>query len=260
MGGPPKVPFGFRVSTTRHGGRGTNCCAGAAGSSGAEVIWPCATADIAVTARPNTRRNLTEREIVCMCYLHNLFGQVRLGGQPRYQVPGSASVFTASSECVASQSLAVNCWELQMGLAARHSGFAVLSAAASSPILKPMSDSRERAMKFFLRGRGRAGSPLNRGHPSVAANQRRLRLQAAVLPFCRDHHRHHSVRASGALSSPTGKDGRTAPADGPGNEPVCQELQTARIRQEHPEWPDTEVARELLRLAFQPGPGPAWLR
>jgi Rv0078B-related antitoxin len=40
----------------------------------------------------------------------------------------------------------------------------------------------------------------------------------------------------------------------------ARELQTARIRQEHPEWPDTEVARELLRLAFQPGPGPAWLR
>ena len=33
----------------------------------------------------------------------------------------------------------------------------------------------------------------------------------------------------------------------------ARELQTARIRQEHPEWPDTEVARELLRLAFQPG-------
>ena len=33
----------------------------------------------------------------------------------------------------------------------------------------------------------------------------------------------------------------------------ARELQKARIRQEHPEWPDTEVARELLRLAFQPG-------
>jgi len=39
-----------------------------------------------------------------------------------------------------------------------------------------------------------------------------------------------------------------------------RELQTARIRQEHPEWPDTEVARELLRLAFQPGLVPARLR
>jgi hypothetical protein len=57
-----------------------------------------------------------------------------------------------------------------MGLAARHSGFAVLSAAASSPILKPMSDSRERAMKFFLRGRGRAASPLARDHLTVAVD------------------------------------------------------------------------------------------
>jgi Rv0078B-related antitoxin len=39
-----------------------------------------------------------------------------------------------------------------------------------------------------------------------------------------------------------------------------RELQKVRIRQEHPEWPDTEVARELLRLAFQPGLEPALLR
>jgi hypothetical protein len=39
-----------------------------------------------------------------------------------------------------------------------------------------------------------------------------------------------------------------------------RELQKARIRQEHPEWPGTEVARELLRLAFQPGLVPARLR
>jgi len=40
----------------------------------------------------------------------------------------------------------------------------------------------------------------------------------------------------------------------------AREVQKARIRHEHPEWPDTEVARELLRLAFQPGPVPARLR
>jgi hypothetical protein len=39
-----------------------------------------------------------------------------------------------------------------------------------------------------------------------------------------------------------------------------RELQKARIRQEYPEWPDIEVARELLRLAFKPGPVPARLR
>ena len=39
-----------------------------------------------------------------------------------------------------------------------------------------------------------------------------------------------------------------------------RELQKARIRQEHPEWPDTEVVRELFRLAFQPGAVPARLR
>lgn len=39
-----------------------------------------------------------------------------------------------------------------------------------------------------------------------------------------------------------------------------RELQEARIRHEHPEWPDPEVARELLRLTFQPGLLPARLR
>src|ERR1022692_4246592 len=88
MGGPPKVPLGFRVSTTRHGGTGTNCSAVAAGSAGAEVILSCAMTDIAVTARPNTRRNLTEREIVCMCYLHNFLGQARLSSTAPLQRPG----------------------------------------------------------------------------------------------------------------------------------------------------------------------------
>ncbi len=40
----------------------------------------------------------------------------------------------------------------------------------------------------------------------------------------------------------------------------AKELQKARIRREHPEWPDTEVARELLRSEFQPGVVPARLR
>lgn len=39
-----------------------------------------------------------------------------------------------------------------------------------------------------------------------------------------------------------------------------RELQEARIRQEHPEWPDSEVARELLRSAFEPELVPARLR
>jgi hypothetical protein len=36
-------------------------------------------------------------------------------------------------------------------------------------------------------------------------------------------------------------------------------LAKARIRQEHPDWTEGQVARELLRLAFLPGPLPAWL-
>ena len=39
----------------------------------------------------------------------------------------------------------------------------------------------------------------------------------------------------------------------------ARELARAGIRQEHPEWSDTEVARELLRLAFLPAPLPTWL-
>jgi hypothetical protein len=39
-----------------------------------------------------------------------------------------------------------------------------------------------------------------------------------------------------------------------------RELAAVRIRQEHPEWQETEVAREPLRLAFLPDPLPAGLR
>jgi len=41
---------------------------------------------------------------------------------------------------------------------------------------------------------------------------------------------------------------------------LARDLAKARIRQEHPEWPETEVTREILRLAFLPGPIPAYLR
>jgi hypothetical protein len=37
-------------------------------------------------------------------------------------------------------------------------------------------------------------------------------------------------------------------------------LAKARIQQEHPEWTESEVARELLRLAFLPHPLPEKLR
>jgi len=40
----------------------------------------------------------------------------------------------------------------------------------------------------------------------------------------------------------------------------ARELASAGIRQEHPEWSETEVARELLRLAFLPAPLPVPLR
>ena len=39
-----------------------------------------------------------------------------------------------------------------------------------------------------------------------------------------------------------------------------RQLQEAGVRQEHPQWSDAEVARELLRLAFQPAPLPPRLR
>jgi hypothetical protein len=40
----------------------------------------------------------------------------------------------------------------------------------------------------------------------------------------------------------------------------ARELSKQRIRREHPEWSETQVARELVRLAFLPGPMPARLR
>ena len=39
-----------------------------------------------------------------------------------------------------------------------------------------------------------------------------------------------------------------------------RELAKQGIREEHPDWPDTEVARELIRRAFAPGQMPACLR
>ena len=40
----------------------------------------------------------------------------------------------------------------------------------------------------------------------------------------------------------------------------ARQLAAERIRHEHPEWTETQVARELLRLAFLPAPLPARLR
>ena len=39
----------------------------------------------------------------------------------------------------------------------------------------------------------------------------------------------------------------------------ARELTRAGIRQEHPDWNEAQVARELLRLAFLPSPLPAGL-
>jgi len=36
-------------------------------------------------------------------------------------------------------------------------------------------------------------------------------------------------------------------------------LSQAGIRQEHPDWSEAQVARELIRLAFLPDPLPMWL-
>ena len=48
-----------------------------------------------------------------------------------------------------------------------------------------------------------------------------LSIREPVLPFCCDHHRHNPVRASGALASSTGNDGRTASGGSLGNEYFC---------------------------------------
>lgn len=40
----------------------------------------------------------------------------------------------------------------------------------------------------------------------------------------------------------------------------ARELAREGIRREHPEWPETRIARELLRVAFLPAPLPAPLR
>jgi hypothetical protein len=40
----------------------------------------------------------------------------------------------------------------------------------------------------------------------------------------------------------------------------ARELAKQRIRQEHPDWAESQVSRELLRLAFLPAPLPAPLR
>jgi hypothetical protein len=40
----------------------------------------------------------------------------------------------------------------------------------------------------------------------------------------------------------------------------ARELAKERIQRDHPEWPETHVTRELLRLALLPAPMPARLR
>jgi len=40
----------------------------------------------------------------------------------------------------------------------------------------------------------------------------------------------------------------------------ARELFRARIRTEHPDWDEAQVARELLRIAFLPHPMPERLR
>ena len=40
---------------------------------------------------------------------------------------------------------------------------------------------------------------------------------------------------------------------------LARELARARIRHEHPEWTETQIVRELLRLSFLPDPLPAGL-
>jgi transcriptional regulator of nitric oxide reductase len=40
----------------------------------------------------------------------------------------------------------------------------------------------------------------------------------------------------------------------------ARDLASERIRREHPGWTETQVARELIRLAFLPAPMPEWLR
>lgn len=37
---------------------------------------------------------------------------------------------------------------------------------------------------------------------------------------------------------------------------TAREFATSRIRSEHPEWSETDVRRELLRIAFLPAPLP----
>jgi hypothetical protein len=40
----------------------------------------------------------------------------------------------------------------------------------------------------------------------------------------------------------------------------ARELAKERIRREQPDWPETQIARPLIRLAFLPAPLPARLR
>lgn len=40
----------------------------------------------------------------------------------------------------------------------------------------------------------------------------------------------------------------------------ARDLARVRIRKDHPDWPETRVTRELLRLAFLPEPLPPALR
>src|SRR5450759_736487 len=98
MGGPPKVPFGFRVSTTRHGGTVTN--RRAVGPASGAISF-CATADIAVIASPNARRNIIERRLVCINFSTILLVERDLAPPPGYSVLALHRIRNAFSARVA---------------------------------------------------------------------------------------------------------------------------------------------------------------
>src|SRR5271166_410362 len=100
MGGPPNVPSGFRVSTIRHGGTAVNCSA----------VW--ATADIAITIKPNASSNITERQVFGMCFLQNRVGRARYRQTAQLRASNQCSDLSgANSGCVSAPAYRLVCWE-----------------------------------------------------------------------------------------------------------------------------------------------------
>src|SRR5580692_2365163 len=81
-------------------------------------------------------------------------------------------------------------------------------------------------------------------------------VESRVVAFGHAHHGHKPCGANCPTRNSAGDDRLLVALE---MSLFARELAMERIRREHPAWPETQVTRELIRLAFLPKPMPARL-